>query len=90
MITVPPEVIAGEALVCGLQAMLAVAWVYSRNDIMYGWLDNPPPIARWVSKNWSKVDDPTDGAVFLFSRQDLELDAVQALIQGRDIKAYFQ
>lgn len=90
MITVPPEVIAGEALVCGVQAMLAVAWVYSRNDIMYGWLDDPPYTARWIAENWHKLPDPTGGAIFLFSRQDLEQDAVQDLIRGRDLKAYFQ
>lgn len=89
MITVPPEVIAGEALVCGVQAMLAVAWVYSRNDRMYGWQDTPSITARWLSEAWANLPDPTYGATFLFSRQDLAQDRVQALIRGRPLKAYF-
>lgn len=81
-------VIQGEAGICGLQAMLAVAWVYSRNPRFYG-RAAPGPLAAFVAEHWREFPDPTDGAVFLVNDLDLRDPRVQAFARGEP-KATFQ
>lgn len=76
------HILQGEAAGCGLMAMVAVAWVYSHNRTMYGW-DTPGPLALWAATYWSLVPDPTGGARFIVSTNDLRLPAVRALTVDR-------
>lgn len=77
--------IMGEAGMCGISAMLAVAWLYSRNPIMYG--SAPPSLAAtWIAGNWQMLADPVPGSIAMFSAQDLELARVQQLITKMQLK----
>jgi hypothetical protein len=76
------HVLMGEAGICGPLGMLAVAWVYSRNPIMYGF-STPNKDAAWMSVWWSALPDPTQGATMIFSNSDLELPQVQRLIRDK-------
>lgn len=80
---IPPEVIAGEASLCGLEGRLAVAHVASRNGRWTGW-ENPTPLDIHVARHWDRYPDPTRGSRFLFSDQDLMRADVQSLIAGRE------
>ncbi len=80
------QIIAGEAgpiSLCGLQAYIAVAWVFSRNPNMYGW-GEANTHSNFVAEHWRDYPDPTHGGYFLFSKQDIELPEVQALIKNKD------
>lgn len=87
---VPAEVIAGEAAICSIQAMLAVAWIYQRNQRFNGWHPKPSITAQWVAANWQRLPDTSNGATFLFSKADLGLLEVQRLIAGRPLLAQFE
>lgn len=86
---IPPEIIAGEAAICTFHAMLAVAWVYSRNPRFYGWSDEPGRMAQWIARYWYLFPDPTRGATNLFSAADLKQEKVRRLIAGRPVRAIF-
>lgn len=75
------EIIAGEApaALCGFQAALAVAWVYTRNKTFYG--RGIPGVAdSFIANHFQRFPDPTSGAVFLFSDNDLQQKNVRRLI----------
>ena len=74
------HIIAGEASTCSLTAMLAVAWVYSRNRQFTGWAGGTTPEARLIAQLWYAIPDPTGDAMYLFSADDLRLPEVQAVI----------
>jgi hypothetical protein len=78
-------IIAGEAGMCGISAMLAVAWLYSRNPIMYGSAP-PTPSATWIASNWQMMADPVPGSIAMFSAHDLELLRVKQLIAKMDLR----
>lgn len=88
-VEVPVEVLMGEAGICPYYVLLAVAWVYSRNPVMYGWSDHTDPIADFLAANYWKMSDPSLGASFIFSYQDLKTEKVQKLIikLGREPRA---
>jgi len=79
------HIIAGEAGTCGLMAMVAVAYVYSRNDRMNGYSEYVSNSARWVAMFWRYLPDVSGGRRFLFSADDMRLPAVQRIItlEGR-------
>jgi len=76
------HVLEGEASVCGFMGMLAVSWAYSRNKAMYGW-QTPSPLAEFVAQWWWAFEDPTHGSMFLFSKQDMADERVQAIVKDR-------
>lgn len=80
-----PEVIEGEAGLCGPVGMAAVVHVNhnhiqhtGRAPAWYGWSEPASPLAIRIAAH--PGPDPTHGALHLFSRQDLERADVQALI----------
>ncbi len=77
------HVIQGEAGLCPLTAMLAVAWIYSRNDTMYGYA-KPSGGARLIAKFWESIPDPVPNKHFIFSRQDLRQARVRRLIRNKE------
>jgi len=77
--------IMGEAGMCPLMAMLAVAWLYSRNPIMYGW-SPPNDTATWLAYNWRELHDPVPGSLAMFSLHDLELARVKQLIAKMQLR----
>ena len=79
---VPPEVIMGEAGICSFLAMVAVAYVYQRNPQMNGWHDCPNDRARLAAGLWWLFQDPSRGARFVFSVDDLRLKGVREIVQG--------
>ena len=86
------EIIVGEAgplMFCGLQAYIAVAWVYQRNSTMYG-VGEANDMSRFVAENWWLFEDPTDGATFLFSEKDLSRPAVKKLIENKGPPTVFK
>jgi len=72
-------ILEGEAGTCGVLAMLAVAFVYSRNDVMYGNAD-PSDTALLIAEHWYKFTDTSNGANFAFSDRDLSYPAVREII----------
>lgn len=76
------HIVQGEAGICGVWAMLAVAWVYSRNPTMYGW-DAPSLLATTVSMFWQMLPDPTGGAFYLVNDLDLLREDVQSFTLAR-------
>lgn len=81
------HVMAGEASVCGPLGLIAVAWVImNRGGIhgFYGWgipTQETVNLAQLVMNQ--SIEDPTNGAVFLFSKQDLKDERVKRIIKGR-------
>ena len=67
---------------CGPIAMIAIAWVYSRNPVMYGKYApvEPNPMAYQIAQVWQYVPDPTYGAYYAFSGEDLLDPRVQAIV----------
>ena len=62
-------VIAGEAPGCPLEAKLAVAHVYQRNDVWYGSAE-PTALDLFVALRWQDYADPTGGAAYLIHPTD--------------------
>jgi hypothetical protein len=81
VILVPPEVLMGEAGICSIWAMIAVAYVYQRNQHMNGW-QPPSAEAKFAAGAWRFLPDPSQGARFVFSQADLGCQAVQAIVKG--------
>jgi len=71
-------VIAGEAPGCPVEARLAVAHVYSRNDVWFG-QGIPTSFDVWLALNWQRFPDPTKGAQYLIGPGDFERMARQGL-----------
>jgi hypothetical protein len=65
------RVIAGEASGCPLAAQIAVAHVYARNPIMYGDAE-PTAESIWVVAHLDSLEDTSEGAMFLLSREDVQ------------------
>jgi len=82
-VDVPPELLMGEASVCGMPGMVAV-WHVAQNrgttHGFYGWQE-PDAVAQWVAQNGGLYRDPTAGATHIFSVQDLLRTDVQAIIR---------
>ena len=68
---VPPELLMGEAGICGFWAMVAVAWVYQRNQRMNGWHDSPSEQASLAAALWPILPDMSGGSRYVFSAEDL-------------------
>lgn len=86
------HLIAGEAGTCDADGKFAVAHVHAnRGGVAVGWYgDAEPSDLDWeVALTWKSVEDPTQGARYLFSAQDLQLPAVQRLLEGREQTATF-
>lgn len=77
---VPPEVLMGEAGICGFWAMVAVAWVYQRNPRMHG-CQPPNDEALMAAAWWQYFPDPSKGARFVFSIPDMRLPAVGEIVR---------
>ena len=67
---------------CGWLGYLAVAYIASRNGVWFGW-GEPDLMALMVAYTWHLWPDPTDGSRYLFSRQDLQLPAVQEITRNK-------
>lgn len=76
---VPPEVLMGEAGICSFWAMVAIAWVYQRNQRMNGWQE-PDPKAILASALWPILPDTSAGANHAFSAEDLRREDVKEII----------
>lgn len=82
-------IIEGEAGVCGFEGKLAVAWILSRTNYEI-WSTHKLKLKRVtketeeVAKNWKNYDDPTNGAMHLFSKEDLKNEAVKRIIKGKE------
>lgn len=70
---------------CPVIAMLAVAWLYSRNSVMYGYA-TPNTTAQWIADNWRMLHDPLPNSIAMFSKSDLELTRVKQLIARMQLK----
>lgn len=78
------HVLAGEAGVCPLTAMVAIAWMISRGaGPFYGWQPSPSSAAVFAASYYWTQPDPTAGARFVFSAEDHALASVKAIIAGR-------
>lgn len=90
------HVIAGETgTICGLDAKLAVANVAANRTaagIEGGWAGwaEPTPLDLLVAEKFQKLVDPTRGALFLLSRQDVGRRDVAAWLVGRQRTAVFE
>jgi hypothetical protein len=78
------QILQGEAGLCSQLGLWAVLWVWTRNPTMYGRQD-PSHLARVMAHiyfsqpAWLQTD-PTGGANFLLSGQDLQQSRVKRLI----------
>ena len=81
LIFVPPEILMGEAGACSFWAMVAIAWVYQRNQRMNGWQE-PDQKAILASALWSILPDASAGANYVFSAEDLRREDVKKIIGG--------
>lgn len=81
---VPPALLTNEAAICSLWAMVSIAYIYQLNPNFHNWENTPPnAMAIWVSALGPLLPNPTPGAKFAFSWQDLRLRAVKAIIATR-------
>ena len=71
----------GEASICPLSALVAAAYICQRSAC-YG-SQAPDHRAMAVARSWQWMPDPSLGARFLVSAQDLRLPRVQALTSDR-------
>jgi len=76
------RVITGESGVCGLYGMLLIAWIYSRNQTMFGDAD-PGFLADFVAHFWMLMPDVGHGSRFVFSKQDMAKASVRAIVADR-------
>lgn len=76
---IPPEVLMGEAGICGFWAMVAIAQVFQQNHRMNGWQE-PDLKAVLASMLWAVLPDASGGANYVFSREDLEREDVQEIV----------
>jgi hypothetical protein len=88
------RIIAGEAGVCDIDGRLAVAHVHQNRiaaGMPGGWYgdDVPSPVDLAIAMNYRSMDDPTDGALYLFSRTDAQLEQVREIIGGQEPTAQF-
>jgi hypothetical protein len=88
------HVISGEASVCPEEAKLAVAHVYhNRLDagMVGGWYgyDMPTTEDLRIALTWHERPDPTHGAVYLVSAQDMTRPEVRALLRTKQQTAVF-
>lgn len=76
-------VIEGEAPygLCSWSDRLAIAHIYQRNSTMYGY-KYPSDESIEIANTWWMYDDPSYGAVYIFSTADLQQTRVQNLIVG--------
>jgi hypothetical protein len=81
MAPVPPEILMGEAGICGFWAMVGIAYVYQRNPRMHGWQDQVNIKALGAAILWPVLPDPTQGARYVFSASDLDRRRVRAIIK---------
>lgn len=88
LVPVPPEVLMGEAGICGFWAMAAIAWVYQRNPRMNGW-QKPSIKAILAAALWPVLPDPSHGARYVFSLRDLVRPGVGKIIRGRPVRAIY-
>lgn len=79
LLLVPPEMLMGEAGICSIWAMVAIAWVYQRNQRMNGWQE-PSPQAIMASALWPMLPDTSAGANYVFSAEDLEREDVKEIV----------
>lgn len=80
----PPELLTHEAAICSFWAMIAVAYVYRSNSNFHGWQDTQPTdMAALASVVAPLMPNPAPGGKFSFSRQDLQLETVRAIIATR-------
>lgn len=83
------HIIAGEAGICDLDARIAVAHVVANREAAgltsgwYGWA-TPDAESLQAALTWQDVADPTHGALFMLSREDVVRPAVQAFLAGRE------
>lgn len=85
---VPPEVLMGEAGICSIWAMIAVAYVFQRNPRMRGYQE-PDLRANLVAGLWPFLPDLSGGAKYVFSLADLKKEAVKRIIKDKEQKAVF-
>lgn len=82
LLMAPPEVLMGEAGLCGFWAMVAVAHVYNRNQKMNGWQTAVSDEARLAAAWWRYLPDVSWGARHVFSRQDLNMVSVREIVRA--------
>ncbi|MFN2166698.1 MAG: hypothetical protein ACK2U9_10620 [Anaerolineae bacterium] len=63
------HVIAGEAGLCPPPAKVAIAYVDSRNAVMYGW-QKPTTLDLGIALVWQDLADPSRGAFFALGPGD--------------------
>lgn len=85
LLLVPPEVLMGEAGICSFWAMVAVAYVFQRNQQMNGWQE-PNIQAALAAALWPMLPDTSGGANYAFSTQDLMREDVRKIIAGTSPK----
>lgn len=81
-------ILQGEAGVCGWIGLWAVAYVWGRNPIMNGYQEPGEQaylVARLYLMNPFFFPDPTDGARFLLSKQDIESTKGKILIGDKSL-----
>ena len=71
-------ILQGEAGICPLMALIAVAYVYQVNPTMYGY-QTPGKVAMYASLHWSEYDNPMPGATYVFNQNDVWLESVQQI-----------
>ena len=90
MLDVAPQLLMGEAGICGFMAMIAVAYVYQRNPVMYGWQEDFSDEAKAAALFWPWFPDYSYGASYVFSFRDMRTKAVRLLIRGKWPKIVFR
>ncbi len=89
--TVNAQVLMGEAGVCPIGAIIAVAWMMARGaGPFYGEQGETNSAAEFVARLWYTQPDPTPGARFAFSEEDLKKVQVQRIIQDRPERARYR
>jgi hypothetical protein len=86
---VPPEIIAGEASICSLWAMIAIAYVFQRNPKMNGWDSDPDLRAFFASRFFHLLPDTSGGAKYAFSIQDVAAGAAVVAVGEQPPKVVY-
>ena len=81
------RILEGEASFedCGFLGLIAVAHVYSRNSIMYGYAKSSPQ-SRLVAEVWESIPDPTHNSTYIFGEADLQKSKVRSLVSKEKLK----
>lgn len=88
-----PYILAGEIgsiSFCSLQAVIAVAYVMSRNPTFYGYSDTYDSSIAYIADNYYRFYDYSYGGYYVFSGEDIKTQRVQTIIKDKKLLAQYK